>query len=1170
MPQKYQFASPGLRQTLITAVTLIVLALLCIVPAAAEEPVEFGGGPYSTAQDLAKALGDTVATASGNTLTLKKDINITGTITITGDMTILGDGHTIYRGGEGFFLISVTSGTLTLGSGNSGDTLTIDGQNDKFSSEKNTYGSILVDGSSSLVMKDGVTLKNTTLTGSSHGSAVVVQNGAAFTMKGGLITQNTAGSGAVNIVDKASSFLMSGGEISGNTAKQDAGGVSNLGTFTMSGGKISGNEASGSAGGVFNRDRGMSFTMTGGEISGNKALKHFGGGVFHGVGVTFTLSGGEISDNTAPKEGGGIYSWGTIIMTGGNISGNTGKNGGGVYNSKAGTFTMSGGEISGNKATDRSGGVQNFGTFTLSGGNISGNTASNSCGGVYNSNSGTFTLKGGTISDNTAKNGGGVLNFGKFTMTAGNISGNTARGDGGGVYHDTRTFTMSGGNISGNEASSNGGGIFITDGATFDLSGGEISGNKATNRGGGVCFYRGTITMSGGEISGNSGKYGAAIMVLSSGVVFKMTGGEISGNKPSSTTGSTIYLSETGGADISLTGGSVIDNIGSGLTCNGKSTVTVGGSILFSNNTGGPHLSFDKGGTLNLTGGTFKKGEHGSSALDMKNTNIYLSGPVTFDADLPFDVLSSNGLLTINGDFTGSIKSFNLQDENLDGKDFIKIDSNKTSQKPSELINRFALSNTNKWTLVADDTTNTIKTVLNKPKALSGEGNVTVKWINATIANVSIRLDPNANDATDVFVKLGDKTSQTRTGTFTKGSTISDLQITGLTAGTTYSVTAVLKNSGISNNAFTYTDILADVQAPTPAAVTITGEGGAEIPSTGILLPQGKSMTFGVLVTDQAGNPLKDEPVTWEITGGKTSENERTATTITLTGGNSDGPDTLKATTEHGQASGIATITVTTEQPTKLSIEADKESIALGDTVHLTAVATDDGGEHFGGYTVQWTGSATATSKTGTAAAFTPTTAGSYSLTATVSDPVLTAQKTITVTGPPAPEPEPQPPQPTQPPAPSDGSSGNMDNAFRVLFETSGGSFISPATGLSYGDTIPQPPAPTKDGCTFGGWYTDETCTKEWSFSEGIPGDITLYAKWTKTSGSDNGQQSKPTTQPTAKPTTVPETTKPTASPTTTATAAGGVPPTLTQAPAPIAGALLGLLAAGALLRRKD
>ncbi|MDE2520546.1 MAG: PGF-pre-PGF domain-containing protein, partial [Methanocorpusculum sp.] len=618
-------------------------------------------------------------------------------------------------------------------------------------------------------------------------------------------------------------------------------------------------------------------------------------------------------------------------------------------------------------------------SFLMSGGEISGNTATDSGGAVYNY-CGTFTMSGGKISGNTAtKQGGGVFNWGTFTMTDGEISGNTATSSSGGVYNYRGTFTMSGGEISGNTATVN---------------------KAGANGGGGVGNYD-LFILSGGKISGNSGRNGAAIMIPSDSAVFQMTGGEISGNAPFSTTGSTIALTNAIGATVSLTGGSVIDNIGSGLVCDReKTTVIVGGSILFSNNTGGPHLSFSNGGTLYLTGGTFKKGEHGSSALDMKNANIYLSGPVTFDTDLPFDVLSSNGVLTIDGDFTGSIKSFKLEDEALDDKDFIKIDSEKTSQKPSEIINRFALSDTNKWTLVADDSTNTIKTVLNKPVALSGAENVTVKWINATIANVSIRLDPNANDATDVQVKLGGKTSQTLTGTFTKGSTISGLQITGLTAGSTYSVTADLKNTDISNNAFTYTDILAGVTAPEPCTVTITGEGGAEIPSTGILLPQANSMTFSVLVKDKDGNILKDEPVIWSRAGTYTTEDAKTATTITLIGGNSAGTDTLTATAVNNNAvSGTATITVTSEKPTTLSIEADKTTIALGDTVHLTVVATDNGGKQFAGYDVAWSGSATATSKTGAVAAFTPTSAGSYSMTATVTSPSLTAEKTITVVG---------------------------------------------------------------------------------------------------------------------------------------------------------------------------
>ena len=50
-------------------------------------------------------------------------------------------------------------------------------------------------------------------------------------------------------------------------------------------------------------------------------------------------------------------------------------------------------------------------------------------------------------------------------------------------------------------------------------------------------------------------------------------------------------------------------------------------------------------------------------------------------------------------------------------------------------------------------------------------------------------------------------------------------------------------------------------------------------------------------------------------------------------------------------------------------------------------------------------------------------------------------------------KPGPIPPAPPVPPGEGD---GNMENAFRVLFDTQGGSFISPSTGLSYGDTISQ------------------------------------------------------------------------------------------------------------------
>lgn len=119
-------------------------------------------------------------------------------------------------------------------------------------------------------------------------------------------------------------------------------------------------------------------TMSGGEISGNKAKN--GGGVYiHAAFRSFTMTGGTIKGNTATKNGGGVYvngdgplnMQGSFTMLGGTIDGNTAGKGGGVYSQ--GSFTMSGGTITKNKANTDGKAVMIEHYSTWSGGEIKDN-----------------------------------------------------------------------------------------------------------------------------------------------------------------------------------------------------------------------------------------------------------------------------------------------------------------------------------------------------------------------------------------------------------------------------------------------------------------------------------------------------------------------------------------------------------------------------------------------------------------------------------------------------------------------------------------------------------------------------------------------------------------------------------------------------------------------------
>ena len=89
-------------------------------------------------------------------------------------------------------------------------------------------------------------------------------------------------------------------------------------------------------------------------------------------------------------------------------------------------------------------------------------------------------------------------------------------------------------------------------------------------------------------------------------------------------------------------------------------------------------------------------------------------------------------------------------------------------------------------------------------------------------------------------------------------------------------------------------------------------------------------------------------------------------------------------------------------------------------------------------------------------------------------------------------------------------------NQYTITFVTNGGTAIASIT-QDYGTALALP-TPTKDGYGFGGWYTDQNCTKRFTANTMPAGNTTLYAKWnigeyTLTFDTDGGSAVAPISQ---------------------------------------------------------
>ncbi|MBO4425591.1 MAG: InlB B-repeat-containing protein [Clostridiales bacterium] len=89
---------------------------------------------------------------------------------------------------------------------------------------------------------------------------------------------------------------------------------------------------------------------------------------------------------------------------------------------------------------------------------------------------------------------------------------------------------------------------------------------------------------------------------------------------------------------------------------------------------------------------------------------------------------------------------------------------------------------------------------------------------------------------------------------------------------------------------------------------------------------------------------------------------------------------------------------------------------------------------------------------------------------------------------------------------------------YKVTFDVNGHGDGIVAQTVDSGDKASVPSAPSEEGYTFAGWYTDADCTEKYDFDSPVKSDITLYAKWTPVTYTvtfnANGHGTAPTAQP--------------------------------------------------------
>ncbi|MCA9026404.1 MAG: hypothetical protein KDA86_14450 [Planctomycetaceae bacterium] len=591
--------------------------------------------------------GGAIQLAGGGTTNLTS-LNISTSTAGTG----FGGGVNVNNSTANLTNVNLTGNTASDGGGlnNDGGTVTINGGTISGNTATGGGSGIGSGGGVGNFLTGSLTISGATIMGNdaqgnsaNQGGGGVYSFDGTVNITGGSISGNmasgTSGSGGGVFSDRAS-MILSGTTISGNMANRAGGGIEvitgslSLSSVTLGGtmpvdGNIAGpvGTANPGNGGGLHVSGAATVTIDAGRVENNKAASE-GGGLWNQAGAVMIVTNGTVikdnlaSGDSADDGGGGIFNnGGRLALTLGvnvrdNVANGTAGSGGGIF-STGGVVTIDAASISGNKANRAGGGIEVVtGTVVIT---------ESSLGGV-NPDEGNIA---GPLGSANPGNGGGlhVTGLARVTLNNSQVLNNVAALEGGGLWNSsTGTMIINNGTMvsenraSGAAAHDGGGGIFNNGGRLAIVNGVTIQNNRADGAlgsGGGILSLNGAVTVESSAIRGNvANRAGGGIEVVEGTVLLTgstlggplMAHGNIAGPSGSAAPGNGGGLHVSGGADVTIKGGSVSNNVaareGGGLWNSGPGArMVIRDGVEISHNTASGDASDDGGGGIFNNGG---------------------------------------------------------------------------------------------------------------------------------------------------------------------------------------------------------------------------------------------------------------------------------------------------------------------------------------------------------------------------------------------------------------------------------------------------------------------------------------------------------------------------------------------------------------------------------------